>query len=121
MATEQNLHVLGIEAGADLTAKQFYFVKIDSNGQLDLAGDAADAIGVLQDAPADNDPGLVGVLGISKVICGGVIAKGGEIGIDTNGKAVAAASGDAVMGYALDTGAANRIIRMALVKKAGVT
>jgi len=99
-----------IKATGSLAASQFCFVKIDTNGQLALPGAGAYAIGVLQDKPAANDPGAVCFPGdITKVQCGGTITAGQEVATDVNGKAVAAVSGNFVLGVALAAGASGSI------------
>ncbi len=97
-------------AGSDLSAKQFYFVKL-SSGNLALCDTAGEqAIGVLQDAPsASGRSGSVAVLGRTKVIAGAAVSAGARVKTDTAGKAITAtaatvntsdtgASSDAVVG-----------------------
>jgi hypothetical protein len=113
MATQDNMLTVTLEAGADLSAKQFYFVSVASDGQIDPTGDGLDADGVLQDAPAAaGRAALVAIAGKVKVVCGGVVTRGGPVASDADGKAVNAASGDIILGVALETGASGRIIEI---------
>ena len=113
MATQDNIICVTLEAGADLSTKQFYFVSVASDGQIDPTGDGLDADGVLQDAPAAaGRAALVAVAGKVKVVCGGVVTRGGPVASDASGTAVNAATGDIILGTALETGAAGRIIEI---------
>lgn len=111
MATYNNQTCVTLEAGADLSAKQFFFVSVSSDGQVDPTGDGAYAVGVLQ-----NDPAAAGraaevcIGGITKVSCGGVVTRGGPVASDAAGEAVNAASGDVILGEALETGADGSVI-----------
>jgi len=113
MATQDNMLTVTLEAGADLSAKQFYFVSVASDGQIDPTGDGLDADGVLQDAPAAaGRAALVAIAGKVKVVCGGVVTRGGPVASDADGKAVNAGTGDIILGVALETGASGRIIEI---------
>jgi len=113
MATQDNMLCVTLEAGADLSTKQFYFVSVASDGQIDPTGDGLDADGVLQDAPAAaGRAALVAVAGKVKVVCGGVVTRGGPVASDASGTAVNAASGDIILGVALEPGASGRIIEI---------
>lgn len=115
MAYESNLNCVSLEAGQDLSAKQYYFVTVASDGQVDPTGDGLEADGVLQDTPsAAGQAAQVAISGITKVACGGTVTKGGDVGSDSAGKAVDAATGDYILGVALETGASGSIIAMLL-------
>jgi hypothetical protein len=91
---------VSVEAGEDLTGKQFYFVEIDT-GKLALCDAATDQpFGVLQ----DNDvvSGRMGecvVLGPSKVVADGAITKGNLIGTSADGQADVKVPGTDVTEY----------------------
>ena len=92
-------------AAADLRTKQFYFVKLDSNGKVALCSAAGErAYGVLQNKPNTDEAAVVRVFGRSYVVAGGTIAAAGMIKTDANGKAAAAAAGTV---NTSDAGAAN--------------
>ena len=106
---ESNISV-SLNAAADLTAAQYKFVSIDSNGAIALTGDGEHADGVLMSAPNTGEAGTVTISGIAKVECGGEVTAGGDVASDANGAAGNAGSGDAVLGTALETGASGRVI-----------
>jgi hypothetical protein len=113
MATQENMICVTLEAGADLSTKQFYFVSVAADGQIDPTGDGVDADGVLQDAPAAaGRAALVAIAGKVKVVCGGVVTRGGPVASDASGTAVNPATGDIILGTALETGATGRIIEI---------
>lgn len=110
MATEEILRNHSFPAGADLSAAQFLFVKLNSSGQIILAGAGEDAIGILQDKPAAaGRAGAVGVRGRSKVVFGGTVAIGAYVTSDAAGKAVTAGSGEKTLGICVEGGAADTI------------
>lgn len=113
MATQENMLTVTLEAGADLSTKQYYFVSVAADGQIDPTGDGLDADGVLQDAPAAaGRAALVAIAGKVKVVCGGTVTRGGPVASDASGTAVNAASGDIILGVALETGASGRVIEI---------
>ncbi len=123
MAYENLGKAISLPVAADLSASQFCFVTIDSNGRAALAGDGNDACGVLQDKPAALDrPGNIMVgIGITTVKSGAATTKGGYMASDSTGRAVDAASGDYILGEFLEAaGAANQYVA-ALFQKRGST
>jgi len=106
MAYEEALKRITLLAGADLSSSQYCFVKLNSSGQVVVAGADDRAIGVLQDTPAASGrAACVGIDGVSKVLFGGTVSKGAAVTSDANGKAVALTSGDAYShGIARDGG-----------------
>lgn len=107
MVTQQVLTEITRAANTDLSTKQYFFVKVVNNngiGQIALAGDGEFAIGVLQNKPsAAGDDAKVAISGIAKVEAGGTITAGGPVAVDASGNAVAASSGDIVVGVAMDS------------------
>ncbi len=105
-------------AAADLSAKQYCFVTIDSNGRAAVSTRGQLAAGVLQTKPnAIDRPGTVRCISGSttKVKLGGSVTPGQAIVADANGAAVNASSADNnFMGIALETGASGDIIQMLL-------
>lgn len=115
MATQNINQCVTYEAGADLSAKQFFFVSVSSDGQIDPTGDGAVAIGVLQNKPsAAGQAAQVAISGTTKVECGGDVTRGGPVASDGSGNAVNAASGDIILGEALETGADGKLIAIQL-------
>lgn len=117
MAFEQSLQCVTLEAGQDLSAKQYHFVTIASDGQVDPTGDGLMAHGVLQNDPAAAGRGaVVAISGISKVVIGGACTAGGLVAADSSGRAVNVVSGDFALGVALETSStANAIIPVLLL------
>lgn len=114
MAYEVPLGQITLVAASSLATKQYYFVKIDSNGQAALAGAGESAIGVLQNKPAANEAATVVPLGLTKVVAGGSLTAGNNVAADASGKAVAAAGSAAVLGVALDGASSGDVVTIAL-------
>lgn len=106
-------------AGADLSAKQFYFVKPNAGTQdsvvLAAAGDPA--IGVLQNKPTSGQGATVASFGISKVVAGGTIAAWDPIAADAAGKAVKAVGSAVVLGYATEAATAAQLVGVMLLAR----
>lgn len=106
-------------AAADLSAKQYFFVKLDSDGKAALCSGATDKpIGILQNAPVAGAEAEIVVSGGSKVVAGGTLDEGNSCGTDGNGKAVALAAGTDttkfIVGQVLSAGAANEIVTVVI-------
>lgn len=59
-----------LKAGEALTAKQYYFVKLDANGDVVACDLNGVSIGILQNIPAIGKAARVRVLGTSKLVMG---------------------------------------------------
>ncbi len=109
MAFEDLGKVISAIAGADLSAGQYRFVDMASDGEIDLVGgQGLDAIGVLQDKPsAQGRVASVAVDGITKVVVGAnaALVAGELVTSDALGGAEIAAAGDFILGK-VHTGAA---------------
>lgn len=116
MATQASLTCITREAGADLSAKQYRFVEIAADGQVDAVSSAGgNAIGVLQNDPsAAGRAATIAVAGIVKVVAGGTVAAGARVQADAAGDAITAATGDYVLGTALTGGADGELIEVLL-------
>jgi hypothetical protein len=91
-------------AGADLSALQYTFVKIDSSGLAVACSSATDIpIGVLQNAPISGQEAEVLIVGGTKIVAGAAIGEGAQIGTGTTGKAVALAAGTDSTKYVVGT------------------
>jgi len=114
MATSDALTVISLEAGADLSAKQYYFVTTAADGQVDPTGDGLMADGILQNDPAAAGyAASVAISGVSKVSVGaGGVTAGDDVSSDATGQANTAATGDVILGRALETGASGSIVSM---------
>lgn len=121
MAYEINPNALKITlvAGADLSAAQFKFVKLNSSGQAILCAAATDKpIGVLQNAPTSGQEAEVTVIGGTKVVLGGSVTEGAAVGTSAAGAGVALTVGTDttkyVVGQALTEGASGEIITVVI-------
>lgn len=75
-------------ASADLSAKQFYFVKLSSATQVTVCAAVTDVpIGVLQNKPTSGQQAIVCVFGVSKVSADATLAAGNVIGTSADGQA----------------------------------
>lgn len=116
MAVFQSRDTRTFEAGGDLSAGQFKFVALAADGQVDLAGDGVDAVGVLYNQPdAAGKAATVVVTGKVIVEAGASITTGDAIASNAAGEAITAATGDIVKGYALEDGVDGQIIAIELV------
>lgn len=89
MAYEKPVMSITLEAGEDLSAKQYYFVEINtSTGKAEVCDAATDLpIGVLQNSPASGELAEILVLGISKVSADADLGIGDLIGPSADGQA----------------------------------
>lgn len=97
-----------LEAGADLSALQYTFVKLNTAGRVVAATTAGEkVIGVLFNAPRAGQACEIVHHGIVPVKANAAIATTGLIMTSATGKAVTAATtGSTIVGYALETAAA---------------
>ena len=121
MAYQQAQTNITLKAGADLSAKQYFFVKIDANGDAVLAGNGENAIGVLQNAPASGEAANIAVAGVSKVIIGDTTSLdyGVVISSDANGKATLGVSTDFALAILIEDTTANDDVVSCLIQKTG--
>lgn len=95
-------------AAADLSAKQYCFVKVTGALQVNAASVLGEhVLGVLQNKPTSGQSAEVMVDGITKVVAGAAIAAGARVMTDTNGNAITlgAVSGQKALGWALEAAA----------------
>ena len=119
MAAMEQLQSISLEAGGDLSAGQFRFVEVASDGQVDLVAAAGgSAVGVLLNDPdAQGKAATVAYAGRVKVVAAGTIAAGDLVQSDGSGEALLAASGDYVLGKCLVGGAAGELVEVLLVSQ----
>lgn len=106
-------------AAADLSTKQFYFVKKNTTaGQFALATTDGEIVsGVLQNKPsAAGAAATVCAFGATKIVAGGTLTAGDYVGTDANGKAVkknhtstGADVGDFLCGYVIEGAASGEL------------
>ena len=99
-------------AGADLSAKVNYLVKVDADGDLILATAGSTVLGVIIEDAVENKPVSVQWGGIGKAILAEEVASAGvALASDNSGLAVLADSaGDYAFGIALETGAVGDVV-----------
>jgi len=91
-------------AGADLSAKQYTFVKVNSAGEAIAAAAATDIpVGVLQNAPIAGQEAEVLIVGGTKLVAGAAIAEGAQLGTTSAGKAAALVAGTDTTKYVVGT------------------
>lgn len=88
MSTSEALVTVTLEAGADLSAKQFYAVKINTSSKAVLAAAGEVAIGILQNKPTSGQSASIAISGKSKAVFGASATVGGPVASDASGKLV---------------------------------
>ena len=97
----QQIKIPGLKAGADLSAAQYMFVKLNADNQVILCAAATDIpIGVLQNKPdASGKAAEVCVMGITKVSSDAALTAGNMIGPAADGQADAKTAGTDATGF----------------------
>ena len=91
-----------LTAGADLSAKQHLFVKLDSNGAVVPCAAITDIpVGVLQNNPASGQAASVLVIGVTKLQSNGSVAIGDVLGTSSDAQADTIAPGTDTTVYAV--------------------
>ena len=116
MAVMQSRDTRTVIAGADLSAAQFKFVKLDAAAEAVLTGNGESAFGVCLVGALEDNAATVVVTGKTMVKAGGTVTAGGAVASDAAGLCVDAASTDIVMGYATEAGATSQIIAIELIQ-----
>ena len=111
---------LSLAAGADLSTKQYYFVKLDGSGNAVVCSGATDIpVGVLQNKPTSGQMAELVVLGITKISADAALSIGDLIGTSSDGQADAKTSGtdttEYVVGRMLTATGAAAVIGTAIV------
>lgn len=87
--SSNQIGIPGLLAGANLAAKQYYWVKCASTaGEVVVVSATTDvALGILQNAPADGEPAEVVSHGVSKLVCGSTaVTFGSAVGWNAEGQ-----------------------------------
>lgn len=110
---------ISLAAGADLSAKQYTFVKMSGTGVISAAAATDVVIGVLQNAPTSGKTAEVALYGVTKLKASAAISAGALVGTTSTGTAVAVVAGTDTTKYVLGqaitaAGAANDIITVAV-------
>lgn len=93
--------MISLEAAADLSAKQYFIVKVDANGKADLCGDNGNGIGVLQNKPTAGQSAQIMIGGVSKFVGSASLAPDTIIASNAAGKGKAAAALGPTLGVVL--------------------
>lgn len=112
MAGFDGLRAVSLVAGADLSARQFRFVKLTGVETIDVNGAGDPAIGILQDKPGNTQTGIVGIAGRLEIEAGAAISAGGLIQSDAVGRAVPSVGGHVLGTAVLSSSGAGEIIEM---------
>lgn len=124
MATwNSNVELTPFTAGADMSAKQFTFISLDSDGEVVSPSAGAFVDGVLFNNPKTGESASVAIKQGQKlkVKCGGNIAAGAEIATDASGAAITATtSGHLKVGKALEAGVNGRVIEIVFAYRGAV-
>jgi hypothetical protein len=111
--------VIPFTAGADLSAKQYYGVKLHTTeGQVVLAGATDEAIGVLDNSNAKSGyPVSVVVGGGAKAVASAVIAVNKKVNFDANGKLQEAVATKFFIGRTLEASTADGDVISIIIEK----
>lgn len=90
-------------AGADLSAKQYHFVKLSSGNVVACSAVTDIPVGVLQNAPTSGKAAEVVLLGGTKIVSSGNLSAGVQIGTSTAGRAAALTPGTDTTKYVAGT------------------
>ena len=98
-----------LEAAADLSAKQYHFVRYVATQKCNQASEAANSglVGVLQNKPKSGEPATVFDGGLAKVVAGGAITAGDILTTNSSGRAAVVTSGQMAGGRALTAAGAD--------------
>jgi hypothetical protein len=127
----------GLKASADLSAKQYYGVKVSGANQVGVvAVDGEPGLGVLQNAPTSGEAAEVMMSGITKVLVGTTLPNAETIagvaqqqawGFDANGKAkpiqrssTGADLGDFIMGFVIEGAVAGEYATVTVGLQTGI-
>lgn len=95
------IKIPGLSASADLSAKQYYFVKMSGNRTVTVCAAVTDIpCGVLQNAPTSGQAAEVVAIGVTKVSGDADLSYGNVIGTSSDGQAAAYVAGTDTTKYA---------------------
>jgi hypothetical protein len=108
-----------LTAAADLSSKQYYFVKLASATTVNVCSAITDLpIGILQNNPESGEQAVVQIFGISKVVADGTITAGRWMGTSADSQAAGITPGSDttvyVMGQAIQAASAGETFTMFL-------
>lgn len=104
-------HFLYAQAsGEDLSSALYKLVKIDTDGDLVLAGDGEEVFGAVTEGAASTYPSTAQFGGIAKVILGGTVTAGQRVASNASGVGVVATTGEYSFGIAMGSGVTSGVI-----------
>ena len=117
MAVFGQQETMTLEAAADLSGKQYHFVRLSAVNKCNQASEAVNSglVGVQQNKPKANEFATVAFFGQSKVTAGGAITAGDILTTNSSGRAAVIASGQVAAGRALETAGADGDLISALL------
>jgi hypothetical protein len=98
-----------VKSATNLLEKEFYFAKLTSTGECELAGAGEAGYAITEGAEVGGYSTLVFGAERQKVIIGGAVAVGNQLEVNSEGKAIKASNG-LVVGVALEAGVAGDIV-----------
>lgn len=120
MAYEQaQVRIGSLTAAADLSAKQYHFVKLASATTVNVCSAITDVpLGVLLNDPTSGQAAEICIFGVTKVVADGTLAAGNRIGTSADGQADAIVAGTdttvTLMGQAIQAASAGETCTMFL-------
>lgn len=111
--------VIAVTTAEDIESAAFKAVKFDENGNVVLAGEGDTAIGIVTaefDNVSKGDDVTVQIKDIGMCIVSEDISAGAELSCGAKGEFKVAATGDFVMGFALEATTAGSIARVQVTK-----
>lgn len=119
MATENPVLVLSFPATANLASSQFYAMELATAGVAAANATTDVCIGILQNDPASGGTADVCVLGKSKAVAGAAISINAKVSVTAAGRLQTAATGQHVLGIALEAASGDGAIFTMLVCPGG--
>ncbi len=120
MSQYQDGQDITLSISEDLSAKQYYAIKVGASDNAGLVNDTkgGDVVGILQekvDGSSTDKPGRVRITGNSKAKIGGAVTRGDQLISAADGRLIAKdAANQHVIGLALESGSANDIISIVI-------
>ena len=120
MAYEIPGRTITLAASTDLSAAQFHFVGVGSDGRAALSINSTSetsVLGILQNKPTEDQAASIMIDGVSKVIAAGsTLAAGDLVGNTTAGRAGVRTAGDRIRGQVLygSSGSTGRVLTMVI-------
>ena len=99
-----------VKAATNLEEKEFYFAKLTSAGECELASTGEAAYAITEGAEKGGYATLVFGTERQKVIIGGAVAIGNNLTVNSEGKGVKETGEGLIVGVALEAGVAGDII-----------